>query len=374
MEKDNVFRRAVDDSLAYASGWKTRNGKPVIGYFCSYVPEEIIYAAGALPFRVYADIPQTPHSDSHLQPYSCNYVRSVFEWALSGKTAFIDGFAFAQTCDTMQRFADIWQNNDMKGFALNLVLPARLDSESSKEYLHEVFVKFRKELEEKLNIEIHAKKLSDSIALFNRVRNVVREIYELRINNPGVMSNADFYYFIKASSIMDRDDFLKEAEKVHRKISEKAVSDMNMKRVILVGGPCNIPEIFSYFDEAGIFVADDDLCNGARSFDAPVSPYGDLMSSITQRYYDRVACPTKFKSLNHRKDYLLAMANRIKAEGVVYLQEKFCEPHAFDYPYIKKVFEETGTPMVYVEMNTQTGNNEALRNRLEAFFEMLKTK
>jgi len=374
MENENVFRRAVDDSLAYASGWKTRNNKPVIGYFCSYVPEEIIYAAGALPFRVFADLPHTPHSDSHLQPYSCNYVRSVFEWALSGKTEFIDGFAFAQTCDTMQRFADIWQNNDLKGFALNLVLPARFDSESSNEYMQKVFVKFRKELEEKLNIEIHARKLSDSITLFNRIRHIVHEIYEIRLSKPGVMSNADFYYFIKASSIMDRDDFLKEAEKVHKKLSEKTVPELNMKKVILVGGPCNIPEIFSYFDEADIFVADDDLCNGARSFDTPVSPYGDLMASITQRYFDRIACPTKYKSLNHRQDLLLQLAGNIKADGVVYLQEKFCEPHAFDYPYIKKVFEDAGTPMVYVEMNSQTGNNEALRNRLEAFFEMLKNK
>lgn len=374
MDSENIFKRAVEDPLEYASTWKESTGRPVAGYFCSYVPEEIIHAAGALPLRIFADLAHTPHADSHLQPYSCNYIRSVFEWALSGKTDFIDGFVFAQTCDTMQRFADIWQNNDLKGFALNLVLPVRLDSEAAKEYLHEIFVKFRKELAEKLNSDISSKKLSDSIILFNKIRSSLRDIYNERLLKPDSISNVDFYYLIKASSVMDRNDFLRESSRILKKIQDTPATDTTPKKVIIVGGPCNLPEIFRYFDEAGIMVADDDLCNGARAADAEISPYGDLTDSIAERYFNRIACPTKYKSLNSRKETLLAMARKINADGVVYLQEKFCEPHAFDYPYIRKVFEDEHIPMVYIEMNTQSEDNQALRNRLEAFFEMLKNK
>ncbi len=33
----------------YAREWKARTGGKVLGYFCTYVPEEIPYAAGVLP-------------------------------------------------------------------------------------------------------------------------------------------------------------------------------------------------------------------------------------------------------------------------------------------------------------------------------------
>jgi benzoyl-CoA reductase subunit C len=29
-----------------------KQGKKVIGFFCSYIPEEIIYAGGMLPYRI----------------------------------------------------------------------------------------------------------------------------------------------------------------------------------------------------------------------------------------------------------------------------------------------------------------------------------
>lgn len=36
---------------AAAREWKEQGGR-VIGYFCSYMPEEIVHAAGLLPYRV----------------------------------------------------------------------------------------------------------------------------------------------------------------------------------------------------------------------------------------------------------------------------------------------------------------------------------
>ena len=38
-------------SMSETQQWKTDGGR-VIGFFCSYVPEELIHAAGAMPYRV----------------------------------------------------------------------------------------------------------------------------------------------------------------------------------------------------------------------------------------------------------------------------------------------------------------------------------
>jgi len=46
------FAEVVENRHQFARDWKVNSGKKVIGYFCTYVPEELIYAADILPVRV----------------------------------------------------------------------------------------------------------------------------------------------------------------------------------------------------------------------------------------------------------------------------------------------------------------------------------
>ncbi|MCK4481703.1 hypothetical protein KAU55_00645, partial [Candidatus Bathyarchaeota archaeon] len=51
MELLELFRPLISADNKFIREWKRRN-KPVLGYACSYTPEEIIYAGGILPIRV----------------------------------------------------------------------------------------------------------------------------------------------------------------------------------------------------------------------------------------------------------------------------------------------------------------------------------
>jgi len=53
MEEWIKIKAAADDPYAYARGMKQDKQKPMVGYFCSYAPEEIILAAGTHPFRLW---------------------------------------------------------------------------------------------------------------------------------------------------------------------------------------------------------------------------------------------------------------------------------------------------------------------------------
>jgi len=46
------FKQWEKNRHDYAKQWKEDNGGKVMGYFCTYVPEEILYAAGVLPVRI----------------------------------------------------------------------------------------------------------------------------------------------------------------------------------------------------------------------------------------------------------------------------------------------------------------------------------
>ena len=52
--KDDPFLNISNGIMnPYIKEWK-ENGKKVIGYYCTYIPEEVFHAAGLLPLRIRA--------------------------------------------------------------------------------------------------------------------------------------------------------------------------------------------------------------------------------------------------------------------------------------------------------------------------------
>ena len=104
------FHEISDNPGTYASALKNQ-GKKIIGYFCSYTPEEIIHAAGLHPMRLFGTKDDIHLADKHLQSYSCSLVRGALADVLSGRLDFLDGTVFPHTCDSIQRLSDIWRLN-----------------------------------------------------------------------------------------------------------------------------------------------------------------------------------------------------------------------------------------------------------------------
>ncbi|MDO8635519.1 MAG: 2-hydroxyacyl-CoA dehydratase family protein, partial [Dehalococcoidia bacterium] len=65
------FHQVVKNRHRYAKEWKTRTGGKVVGCFCSYVPEEILYAAGILPVRLLGSNEPQDISESHIASMFC---------------------------------------------------------------------------------------------------------------------------------------------------------------------------------------------------------------------------------------------------------------------------------------------------------------
>src|SRR3990167_7129917 len=64
--KMDRFREIFDKRHDYAREWKARTGGRVLGYFCTYLPEELAYAAGALPVRIFGSHQPQDVTDRHI--------------------------------------------------------------------------------------------------------------------------------------------------------------------------------------------------------------------------------------------------------------------------------------------------------------------
>jgi len=81
-------------------------------------------------------------------------------------------------------------------------------------------------------------------------------------------------------------------------------------------------------------------------------------------------CPAKHSGLTSRADHLVRMVREKAAQGVIILLLKFCDPHAFDYPYLKNALDREGVPSLLLEVEDQLPPEGQLKTRFEAFLEM----
>jgi benzoyl-CoA reductase subunit C len=364
----------LKDPNGYVKRFKAESGRKVVGTFCSYAPEEIILAAGAHPFRLFGSGEKIRMAEAHLQSYCCSLVRGALEDALGGRLEFLDGVVFPHTCDSIQRLSDIWRLNVSACFHLDVVLPVKLDTDGAAQYLIDVLRRFRGALGEKLSVTISDDDLRAAIRTMNRIRAALTRIYALKGERPEILKGNDLYALVRAAMIMDRTRAESLLEEVAAELEKKSTSEVAAppkKRIVLSGGVCNHPDIYTIIEEAGGAVVGDDLCTGSRYFSGPIDEKADPVTAIAGRYLDRIVCPAKHRGLTDRADHLVRLVREKRAQGVIFFLLKFCDPHAFDYPYLKEALDRAGVPSLFLEVEDRLPADGQLRTRFEAFVEMI---
>jgi benzoyl-CoA reductase subunit C len=341
-----------------------------IGFFCPYVPEEIIQAANALPFRLMGMPIKMSRVQAHLPPNCCHLVKSSLESLLQGKLDFLKGIIFSHTCDSMQGLSDIWALQGRIPLQFNLMMPSRLDSELSRTFLKAEIERFRNFLESNVG-KITSQSLKASIQLFNRIREKLQEIYTHRPKWHKQISGGDFARIIRAGYLMDRQRYLELLNDLLNALPEKTEESQNLIPIYLAGNMTHSDSYFSLIEEAGAIIVQDDLCSGTRFLRLMVQEDIDPIEGLTNRYLTSFMCPTKYKGAHAHIETLLEEVEKSGAKGVIFLLYKYCETHFFDYPDLKQALESKGIPTLLLEVEDPSYSVGQLKIRIQAFIEML---
>jgi bcr-type benzoyl-CoA reductase subunit C len=341
-----------------------------IGFFCPYVPEELIHAAGALPFRLMGTPTKISHVQAYLPANCCHLVKSSLESLLQRELDFLKGIIFSHTCDTMQGLADIWALQKHIPLQFNLMIPSRLDSELARTYLKAELERFKNFLESNVG-KITPQNLKASIQLFNRIREKVKEIYARKPKWHKQISGSDFARIIRAGYLIDRQRYLELLNEFLDVLPEKKEGSENTVPVYLAGNMTHDDPYFSLIEEAGAIIVQDDLCSGARFLRLMVPEDIDPMEGLTNRYFTSFMCPTKHQGVHAHGETLLKEVQKSGAKGVIFLLYKYCEPHFFDYPDLKQSLESKGIPTLLLEVEDPSYSIGQLKTRIQAFVEML---
>ena len=341
-----------------------------IGFFCPHVPEELVHASGAFPFRLMGTPIKMSHVQAHLPPNCCHLVKSSLESLLQGELDFLKGIIFSHTCDTMQGLAEIWALQRRIPLQFNLMIPSHVDTELSRPYLKTELERFKNFLESNVG-KITPQNLKASIQLFNHIREKIQEIYSRRSKSHNRISGMDFARIIRAVYLMDRQRYLELLDELLTGLPAKTEESENRVPVYLAGNMTHSDSYFSLIEEAGAIVVQDDLCSGTRFLRLMVPEDSDPIDGLTSRYFTTFLCPTQHKGVHAHIETLLREVEKSGAKGVIFLLYKYCESHFFDYPDLKQALELKGIPTLLLEVEDPSYSIGQLKIRVQAFMEML---
>lgn len=373
------FAREATQDVGYseAKRWlEADRNRKAFGYFPIYSPVELIHSTGMLPVEIVGGGNQIEiaYADSRFQSFVCSVVKSTLELGLTDRLKFLSGMVFHSICDPARNLASVFERN-FPGMHIDYIhFPQNFTSPSSVTYLESEYRRILNGLEKLAGHKASTDDLNRSIALYNRIRGTYRALDQVRATSPQSLSAAENWLLTRLGSLMPPEDYLPLLEQALEEVKTRSTRPKDRVRVVLEGSFCEQPPIglVECLEEAGCYILDDDFLRGARWFTSDVPIESNPLHALAESYANRsVFSGVKHDLREAKATHLIRNYREKKADAVIFMAPKFCEPALFDYALYRRAFEEQDIPHLFLEYEEKAWIFDRARTEVETFVESI---
>ena len=355
------------------------SGARVVGLFCSFVPLELVYAAGAIPVGLcaYSDEP-IPAAEANLPRNLCPLIKASYGFALTDTCPyfyFSDLVVGETTCDGKKKMFELL--NEIKETYV-MQLPHSRDTAALDFWKGQVLA-FKEKLEAFYGITITDTDIRNAIRLKNRERQVMRSFLELGKLDPAPLSGYEIGTRLDAGSFsFDLSQRCDEIEKRTAEILDHWKANREGKpscrpRILVTGCPNGgvREKIIRAVEELGADVVAFDTCNGIREKVELVDETNpDVYEALAVKYLN-INCSVMSPNRS-RLNYISEMIDSYRIDGVIEIVLQSCHTYDIEAYYVKKlVTEEKDIAYLNIETDYSQSDKGQLSTRLAAFLETI---
>lgn len=359
-----------------------KNGGKVFGTFCVYVPDEIIFAAGAIATGLCGGSQfWVPGGEKVLPSSTCPLIKASVGARLDKTCPFFriaDMYIGETTCDGKKKAWEIL-GEDVPMHVMDLPqMKRRKDVEGWAEEIKTFMTK----VEEFTGNKITAESLSTSIKLINDKRRALARLYELRKQPNPPISGKDVLLISQIAFYDDPTRFTQMVNKLCDELDQRVKQGMGIfkegtKRILFTGTPMAVPnwKLHHIVETSGAVVVAEETCTGTRYFenlvDETKTSIDDMIMALAERYMSiNCAC---FTPNSGRIDDIKRLVEEYKADGVIDINLKFCSLYDIEGYTVEKALKEAGIPVLGIETDYNDQDSQQLRTRIGAFVEILNS-
>ena len=355
--------------------WKSDGGK-VMGYTCSFVPEELIIAAGMLPFRIRATGSKSAgRADDYFESANiCSLIRHTFGKVLTGEYDFIDGAVIGGGCDGNRHILDNWEKSPAKIEFLERIFIPHASNELTAEYFLGQLSGLKARMEKYFGITITDEKLLRAIRLCNEIRELQRELYSLRLLENPPITGSETVAVIVAGSSMPKEEYRDELKMLIGELRGAKVPDRKYAaRVMIVGPGHDDTSMSDIVEDLGGLVVNDLTCFGGKVIFGSISEDASnpLKAIADYQVLTRPFCPKNLGAHPVINKELFDKIKEFKVDGVIGQIFLCCETWGGEIYILNKELREAGIPLLRIEREYTADSTGQLRTRVQAFIETI---
>lgn len=354
-----------------------QGGKKAVASMPIYFPRELIHAAGMLPLGLLGAGGQVEiiRGDAYFQSYICQIPRSTVELALSGRLDFVSGFLFPSICDVVRNLSGMWRVLFPGKLVRYLDVPQNDDLAVGGQYWRRELLELAAALGELAGREIGAGALSASIAVYNENRRVIRELLELRREQPWRVPAHESYLIIRAGYSLAVEEHTKLVRDYLAAVRAADRPSRDNARIVTVGSFCEQPpyELIKSLEMSGCYIVWDDMLLGSYWFGGDVPTSGDPFWNLAAAYIEQSASTSaRYEPRAAKGAWLTSKLRETGGEGVIFAAPSFCDPALLEQPMLERALDQANVPWTAFKYAENLGQFQVIREQAGTFADGVK--
>lgn len=371
------FTRAKEESLIDLK-IKRQEGVPIVGTYCSFVPSEIILAAGAIPIRLCATNGKNIElGERHLPRNLCPLVKATYGTSIAEESyhyGLCHMIVGETTCDGKKKMYEYLRRHKPMQI---MQLPQNFNEDISLKHWKNEIVRLKERLEEEFDVEIREENIREAIKKKNQERKILLEFNNIAKNYPDIISGLQIYnVMIGMEYRIHKDEAIEEVKELTKLIKYRGNSNESSKcaedkpEIMVTGCPMgeSMYKIINSVEENGGSVVCVETCDSLKSIDELVDEDRDVMEALAKKYLN-IGCPVMTPNDNRMK-LINKLVDKYEIDGVIDVVLQACLCFNVETVRMKRfINEEKNIPYIALNTDYSTGDTGQLETRITAFLE-----
>ena len=363
----------ADPGYPTARAW-ARSGRGAVGCFPVYTPQEIVHALGLLPVSLHGggENVEISHADAALGSFLCSISKSTLELALTHRLDAFRAFVFPYICDVSRNLEGIFSRLLPQVSTHMLHLPQNFDSAASVPFLVAEYRRWVEKLEKVSGTRLTDEALRASIDTFTQHRTALAELARLRAEEPWKIDLSEDYLVRRLGGLLPRELHTTLVRRILEEVRGRERKRRDAIRLLVVGPFCEQPtlDLIDLVEEVGFYVVGDELLMLHPWYERPPDA-PDPLTALARAYVETPRDLGVRRAPFPKGRAIVERVRSVRAEAVLFLTAKFCEPALEDVVLYRRGLEKEKVPYLHMEFEERSTTYEQTRLQLETFAESI---
>lgn len=363
----NNPRKQLDKYLA--------EGKKAVGIFPYYAPEEIVYAAGVVPFGVWGGQGPIERAKEYFPTFYYSMALRCLEMALDGTLDGLSASMVTTLDDTLRPFSQNYKVSAGRKIPMIFLNHGQHRKEDfGKQYNARIFKKAKEELEKICDVKVTDENLKKAFEIYNENRSEKRKFIKLAATHPQTVKASDRCHVLKSSYFMLKDEHTALLKKLNEKLAALAEEAWDGVRVVTSGVITDNPGLLEVFDAYKVCIVADDVAHESRALKVDIDlSIEDPMLALADQFARMDEDPILYDpDIFKRPEYVVDLAKENNADGCLLFMMNFNDTEEMEYPSLKQAFDAAKIPLIKMGYDQQMVDFGQVKTQLETFNEIVQ--